>query len=442
MAPRELAGACLAGWLLLGAPSLGFGASGFPAPGFAQASLEELSARLESSDARTRRDAARALGEDGSTEAIVIVSAAVRDIDRGVRRAVLEALLAPRRPEAATGLIAFLEDEDRDHRRDALGGLVDMHGREAPAGRSERAVNWLLRREQEFALDPLRPVEPRIGEALSERLSDEDTGNRRLAAEALGTLRVASQVGSLAAAAASEDLEDDVRREAIRALGAIGTDEAGERLLELLELLDQPELREYAVRALGRFAYRPSVTALIAVYDTDPESDVARDALEALARIGAEEARGTFYHELGSDDPRRREFAAEGIGRIADPALVDGMIRDFLREEDRRVQLAFCFALVRMGRPPFVDRIVLSLSDSRVGDVARQYALELGRDFLPELLRYLEDPDRRVRLELIELLEELGDAEAIPSLEKTSEGEDAEVADRARLALRRLSGSR
>ena len=414
-------------WLLVGAAALTF----------AQSSVEELGARLESSDARTRREAARELGEDGSAEAIAALSGAVRDIDRNVRRAVLDSLLSVRRPDAAPGLIAFLEDERSEHRRDAIGGLVDIHNREAPPGRRERTMDWLLRREQAFVLDPLRPVEPRIVEALSGRLTDGEKDNRELAAEALGALRAAAAAAALAASA-SEDLEDDVRREAIRALGAIGTDEAGERLLSMVE---EPQLREHVVRALGRFAYRPSVTALLGVYDADPESDVARDALEALARIGAEEARGTFYHELGSDDSRRREFAAEGIGRIGDPALVDGMIRDFLREENRRVQLAFCFALVRMGQPPFVDRIILSLSDSRVGEVARQYALELGRDFLPDMLRYLEDPDRQVRLELISLLEQLGDDSAIPSLRATTEDPDSEVADRARLAVTRLSRS-
>ncbi len=427
MIPRRPWGAGVGLWLFVGAATLGF----------AQSSVEELAARLESSDARTRRDAARELGEDGSSEAISVLNEAVRDIDRNVRRTVLDALLSVRRPDAAPGLIAFLEDELSENRRDAIGGLVDIHNREAPPGRRERAMDWLLRREQAFVLDPLRPVEPRIVEALSGRLTDDEEDNRELAAEALGALRAATAVGALAAAA-SEDLEDDVRREAIRALGAIGTDEAGERLLSMVE---EPELREQVVRALGRFAYRPSVTALIGVYDADPESDVARDALEALARIGAEEARGTFYHELGSDDARRREFAAEGIGRIGDPALVDGMIRDFLREEDRRVQLAFCFALVRMGQPPFVDRIILSLSDSRVGEVASQYALELGRDFLPDMLRYLEDPDRQVRLELISLLEQLGDDSAIPSLRATTQDPDSEVADRARLAVRRLSES-
>lgn len=428
MFPRRPFGAAVAVCLL-------FGAS---APGLTQSSIEELAVRLESADARTRRDAARELGEEGSAEAIAALTGAVSDSDRDVRRAVLDGLLTVRRPDAIPGLIAFLGHEREEERREALGGLVDIHNREAPPGRRERAMDWLLRREQEFVLDPLRPVQTEVFEALAGRLQDEEDGIRELAAEALGALRAASQVGALATAAAN-DPDDDVRREAVRALGAISTDEAGARLLSLL---DSPDLREHVVRALGRFAYRPSVAALIEVYDADPGSSLARDALEALARIGAEEARGTLEYELGSDDARRREFAAEGLGRIGDRRLLDGMIKDFLREEDRRVQLAFCFALVRLGQTPFVDRIVLSLSDSRLGEVARQYALELGRDHLDELLGYLGDPDRGVRLELIELLEQLGDDGAIEALRSVSEEEsDVEVADRARLAVRRLSQS-
>ena len=404
-------------------------------PGLAQSSVEEWAARLESSDARTRRDAARALGEDASPAAVAALLPAARDADRDVRRAVLEALAQARRPDAAPGLLVLLEDEEASHRRDAIAALVELHGREPRAGRGTRAVNWLLRREQEFTLDPLRPVEPRVVEALRARLGDEQPENRRLAAEALGALRAASAETSLAEAAAN-DPDDGVRGRAVQSLGAIGTGEAGELLLPMV---DDPELRRRAVRALGHFAYRPAVPALIAVYDADPGSDLALDALEGLARIGAGAARGTFYHELASREPRRREFAAEGLGRLEDPSLVDGLIRDFLREEDRRVQLAFCFALVRLGQPAFVDRIVLSLADRGLGETARQYALELAGAHLGEFLDYLDDPDRDIRLELIALLEHLGNPEAIGRLEEVGADPDSEIADRARAAARLIA---
>ena len=400
----------------------------------AQSNVEELTARLESSDARTRRDAARALGEEGSTEAVAALLPAARDADRDVRRAVLEALAAVRRPDAAAGLIVLLRDEVPAHRRGAIGGLVDIHRREPPAGRRERAVDWLLRREQEFALDPLRPVEPGIVDALAGRLDDEDAENRRLAAEALGALRATTGAASLGNAAAG-DPDGEVRRKAVESLGAIGTEEAGNSLLALVE---DPELQRHVVRALGRMAFPPATPALVAVYDSDPASDLARDALEGLARIGAAEARGTFYHELSSREARRREHAAEGLGRLEDPTLVDGLIRDFLREEDPRVQLAFCFALVRLGQAPFVDRVVLSLSDRRLRDRARQYGLELAADHLDEFLGYLDDPDREIRLELIALLERLGSPAAIPKLQELGEDPDSEVADRARAAARVL----
>ena len=400
----------------------------------AQSNVEELAARLESSDARTRRDAARALGEEGSIEAVAALLPAARDADRDVRRAVLEALAAVRRPDAAAGLIVLLGDEVAAHRRGAIGGLVDIHRRAPPAGRRERAVDWLLRREQEFALDPLRPVEPGIVDALAGRLDDEDTENRRLAAEALGALRATTGAASLGNAAAG-DPDGEVRRKAVESLGAIGTEEAGNSLLSLVE---DPELQRHVVRALGRMAFPPATPALVAVYDSDPDSDLARDALEGLARIGAAEARGTFYHELSSREARRREYAAEGLGRLEDPTLVDGLIRDFLREEDARVQLAFCFALVRLGQAPFVDRVVLSLSDRRLRDTARQYGLELAADHLDEFLRYLDDPDREIRLELIALLERLGSPAAIPKLQTLGEDPDSEVADRARAAARVL----
>ena len=407
----------------------------------AQSNVEELAARLESSDVRTRRDAARALGEDGSAEAVAALLPAARDADRDVRRAVLEALAAVRRPDAAAGLIVLLEDEVPAHRRGAIGGLVDIHRREPPAGRTERAVDWLLRREQEFALDPLRPVEPAIVDALAARLDDEDTENRRLAAEALGALRATAAAAPLARSAAG-DTDGEVRRNAVESLGAIGTEAAGESLLAMVEDTD---LQRHVVRALGRIAFPAATPALLAIYDRDPGNDLARDALEGLARIGAAEARGTFYHELSSRDARRREYAAEGLGRLGDPTLVDGLIRDFLREEDSRVQLAFCFALVRLGQAPFVDRVVLSLSDRRLRETARQYGLELASDHLDEFLRYLGDPDREIRLELIALLERLGDPDAIPGLQEVGEDEDSEVADRARAAARvltRRSGAR
>lgn len=433
--------------------------------GFAQPTVEELLARLESADADTRRGAASELARHGGPDAVAGLNAAAADPDPRVRRAVLDALLSLRRPGAAPGLITFLGDAERDNRRDAIRGLVEMHGLSGRPGSGTRAVNWLLRQEHEFVLDPLRPVSGAVVAAIVERLTDDERSVRETAVEALGALRAgaggdegegagagtAAEAGGAAGPAATGnaisaladaariDSEAEVRREAVRALGRIATPAAGEALLTFLPDREAGDSRAEAVRALGRMAYAPAGAALLAIYDERPDGGLGRDALEGLARIGFDGARGTFYYELGHREAKRRELAAEGLGRLDDPSLADGLIRDFLREDDGRVQLAFAFSLVRLGRTPFVDRIVLSLDHRFLGEAARQYALELGAPLIPEYGRYLrEDPDRDLRLRLVELLERIGDPAAIPPLTEAAGDEDTAFADRARTALRRL----
>lgn len=454
------------GWLPLAVAGAAAGGAG-PA----QPTVEESLARLESADANTRRSAAAELARRGGPDAVAGLNAAAADPHPRVRRAVLEALLSLRRPSAAPGLIAFLADAERDNRRDAIRGLVEMHGLSQLPGSGTRAVNWLLRQEHEFVLDPLRPVSGEVVTAIVGSLTDDERSVRETAVEALGALRAGAGSGPGAGAAAPAeteteaetdtgagadptatgnaiaaladaariDSEAEVRRDAVRALGRIATPAAGEALLTFLPDRDAGDSRGEAVRALGRMAYAPAGAALLAIYDERPDSGLGRDALEGLARIGFDGARGTFYYELGHRDAKRREFAAEGLGRLDDPSLADGLIRDFLREDDGRVQLAFAFSLVRLGRTPFVDRIVLSLDHRFLGEAARQYALELGAPLVPEYGRYLrEDPDRDLRLRLVELLERIGDPAAIPVLTEAAADEDTAFADRARTALRRL----
>ena len=409
-----------------------------PPPGdAAQRALEDLAARLEGNDARMRRDAVEALREDGSDEAVLILNSAAADPDTRVRRDVLEALLSFRRPATSPGLITFLADEERDHRREAVRGLVAAHAIEPSPGRGTRAVNWLMRRDEDFVLDPLRPVGSATTEALAGRLQDEDDEVRELAASALGALEAAAEAPALARSAAS-DTDGGVQRAAIASLGEIGTDTAGDFLVGLLETSGRE--REI-IEALGTMAYRPGGAAILAAYDEDPGSDRGRTALLALARMGHAGARGAFYHELRSRDGRRRAHAAEGLGRLDDRALVDGLIRDLLREDDDRVELAFCFALARLGQTPFVDKVVLSLADGRLRSFARSYALELGSSYLNEFIAYLDDPERDVRLELIGILERIGDSAAVPALTRLGTDADEALAVRARAAVRRLAPS-
>jgi HEAT repeat protein len=122
--------------------------------------------------------------------------------------------------------------------------------------------------------------------------------------------------------------------------------------------------------------------------------------------------------------------------------MVTGLIKDFLREPDPTVQLAYCFALSRLGNREYVDRVALDLGNKKRRQQAHAYAVELGEGFLDEFVTYLADPVALVRLEMAEVLMEIGDPRAIPYLEPLLADPDAKVADRANVAIARLRQGR
>ncbi len=131
-------------------------------------------------------------------------------------------------------------------------------------------------------------------------------------------------------------------------------------------------------------------------------------------------------------------MAVEGLARLDDHGLIPSLTKDFLREPDPRVQLAYCFALTRLGRPEFIDRLVLSLAKTDLWAKSQSYLIELGSPLLTELVAYLDDPVTSVRRNMVSVLMEIGDPGAIPYLEPLLSDTEPEVADRANRAIARL----
>jgi len=286
-------------------------------------------------------------------------------------------------------------------------------------------------------VSPLTVVDPRVVQSLEGRLVDEEKEIRRLAAFALGSLRAPSVP---ALNHALSDPVGDVRLEAVDALGLVGGPEAGEALRGALTD-GSKNVRSHAVDALGEMRYVEAASGLVALYDEHLNKDLGDRALRALARMGAPEARGVFYYQMTSSSKDRRRWAVEGIGRLGDEGLRSALIKDFLREPSPDVQLAYCFALTRLGQHEFVDRIALSLAVSDLKRQAREYAIELGSPLLGELVAYLNDPVPEVRREMTDVLVQIGDANAIPYIEPLLSDANPEVADHANRAVSRLQAS-
>jgi HEAT repeat protein len=81
---------------------------------------------------------------------------------------------------------------------------------------------------------------------------------------------------------------------------------------------------------------------------------------------------------------------------------------------------------------------VLNLPSRTLGTRCRNYILEMGRDILPDLYPYLNDPDGDVRAELCDIIAAFGDPDAIARLQPLVSDPSAKVADRANRAIERL----
>lgn len=409
-----------------------------PAAATAQSSFQDEIANLRSPNVDTRVDAAKALGKSGRPEAIPALTEAMRDPELKVRREAVKALRKFTSSEAVDGFLIGLQDEDKAVRRDALVALLEVY---VGAGNAEMEgpFSWITGGpERTPGLKGLIPIEPRVVDAVSNRLQDEEPAIRRRAAYTLGIVGAERAVPALSSSL--YDGDEDVRREAVRALAKIGSDEAGAALREALGAAKN-DLTGEIVDALGEMRYKPAAPELISIYDSNV-NDLGDRALAALAKMGAAEARGVFYYQMTSDEAKHRRWAVEGLGRLNDSSMVSGLIKDFLREPDPMVQLAYCFALSNLGRREFVDRVVLDLAHKERRVQAREYAVELGAGFLDELVSYLSDPVARVRKEVAQVLMEIGDPAAIPHLEPLLADPNAEVADTANLAIARLRQGR
>jgi HEAT repeat protein len=407
-----------------------------PALALAQSSFQDELANLRSPNAKTRSKAAKKLGRSQRREALEPLTEAMRDPEVKVRKEVVRALRRFQDVGAVDGFLIGLRDEEKDVRSNALEGIIEIFV--SPEKRGPILGVFKTARTPDD-VDPLTPPEVRVVRGLEARLRDEEPAIRRRAAYTLGMLKAEEAVDSLVQAV--PDMSLDVRAEVVVALGRIGGEKAGEALTGALHDSSK-QTRTKAMEALGRMKYKPAARTLLTIYDAEQGKSMGDRALAALAQIGAPEARGVFYQNMTNSSGKRRRYAVEGLGRLDDPALTTGLIKDFLREPDPEVQLAYCFSIARLEHSEFIDRLALSLSKLDLREQANGYLVELGSPFMAELVGYLTDPVRDVRKGIIQVLMEIGDPAAIPYLEPLLGDPEPEVADRANRAIAKLERMR
>jgi len=196
------------------------------------------------------------------------------------------------------------------------------------------------------------------------------------------------------------------RSDAARRLGRICDPGAVPHLKRLLGD-DKEEVREAALYALGRIGTRESLEAMLEAMDLADRWGQEKVA-ETMDDVG-EESRLFLVELLKDENPARRAFAADVMGRIGGA------------EEAAHLEKA--------------------LSDKEL-DVRARAADSLGKlrhhPSRPALLEALKDPDWQVRSQVVKALGRIGDARDAPRLVEALRDREWWVRNNAAAALREM----
>lgn len=404
--------------------------------GSGQESFEDLLANLKSPTARTRQAAVAELGKSRRREAVAPISALVRDPEVAVRLEVVTALRSLRDLSGIPTLVTSLQDGDPGIREEAIGTIVEIYSERDRGGPIDRFLETFSDEYDRSSVPPYTAVEPSVFRGLAGTLKDEKRGIRAESAHAIGILGGGSAIQDLVSAL--QDPEPEVRAAAATALGKVGTAEEGKALIPLLAD-DSATVRNRVLQAVGVLRVRDAGPALREMFEQNRRRELGTRVLGSLSRIG-DPAQGDLFRELlYSNDPEQRRLAVEGLGRVADTSMLPSFKKDYQREKNGRVRLAYNFAIVLLGDRAFVDAIALGLGSSgATAKQARDYVLELGPSIAPDLYAYLNDRDAGVRGGTCDILAQLGDVNAIPRLTPLLADPNSKVADRANRAIEKL----
>ena len=404
--------------------------------GGAEQPFEDLVANLKSPTVRTRQAAAQELGKSRRREAVAPLSALVRDPEVRVRLEVVKALRNLRDLSAVPALVTSLQDGDPGIREEAIGTLVEIYAERDRGGPIDRFLETFSDEYDRASVPPYTAVDPSVFRGLVGTLRDEKKGIRAESAYAIGILGGGSAVRELVSA--TQDPEPEVRGAAATAIGKVGTAEEGKSLVPLLAD-ESANVRNRALSAIGVLRVREAGPALREMFEPHRRRELGTRVLASLSRIGDPAQADLFRELLSSSDPEHRRLAVEGLGRIADPSTLPAFKKDYQREKDGEVRLAYNFAIASLGDRAFLDAIVLALGSSGgAARRARDYILELGLPIAADLYPYLNDRDPEVRGALCDVLAQLGDAGAPPRLTPLLADPDSKVADRANRAIEKL----
>jgi HEAT repeat protein len=419
-----------------------------PAPSPAPAS----SSAPGQDDAKARAKAVREYGKGGGSEIIPKLATYLSDPDVDVRREAVKAIVDIGTQSSLDPLVKATSDNDPEIQIRATDGLVNFYvpgyvktGLTASLRRAGSSIKAKFSDSNDLVIDAYIQARPEVIVALGRLASGGASMEVRAnAARAVGILRGGQALPDLEQAVRSKDSE--VIYEALIAMEKIRDPSAGPSIAFLLHDLKE-KVQVTAIEATGLLTNRAAINDLRDVLDRSRDIKVKRAALTAMAQMPDPELHGVYETYLTHKDDGLREAAAEGLGRLKNPADVPTVQRAYDNENKTEPRLSAAFALVNLGKHGAGEfdplrYLVNDLNSAAYRGVSRAYLIELARDsevrqsLYPMLTEAGATKDEKSGL--AEVLAASGGPDSIAPLQALSQDSDTDVSQAGLRAVKNL----
>ena len=388
----------------------------------------------------------REIGKGGSG-AIPRLTELLKNPSTDVRVEVVKQLTDIR---ALDALLLATRDNDAEVQIRATDGLVNFYlpgyvqnGFGASIKRVGGSIKGRFTDTNDQVIDPFVTVRPDVVMALGALARGGASMEARAnAARAVGILRGKQAVPDLLEALRSKDT--DVLYESLIALQKIRDESAGPKITFLLRDLNT-KVQIAAIETTGLLKNREAVPDLIEVMKRAKDAKVRRAALGSLAMLPDAQTRAVFQQYLADKDDKMRAAAAEGFGRLRNPADLPTLEQAWKDEGKGSPRVSMAFALVMLGRTDIsefspLQTLINNLNSAAYKGEAVPFLTELARDAAVRKALYpaLGTATKDEKIGLARVLALSGDKESIGYLEKLSRDPDTEVAQEGLRAMRNL----
>lgn len=370
--------------------------------------------------------------------------------DMYVRLEAVKSIVEIGTPRSLDLLIQAARDNDPDVQMRAADGMVNFYlpgyvhtGLSAPLRKFGTSVKSRFTDTNDQVIDPYIAVRADVARALAKLIATGSSMESRThAARASGVLRSRAAVPDLEGALRSKDT--NLIYESLIALEKIGDRSAGASVRFLVRDLDE-SVQLAAMQLSGLLDYKQALPDLITVLNATRKEKVRRAALTAIAMLPDAANRAIYREYLGHKDEHLRAAAAEGFGRLRNPADIPVIQKAMEEEAKITARLSMAFALVMDGQIQMTELsplryLVNSLNSVSYRGEATAFLVEAAHAAPVRKALYapLEQGTKEERIQLARVLGTTGDKDTAARLEQVSRDSDAQVSSEGLRALRNL----